>query len=95
MHFATSSAHKMPSMSFVSLKQQKEETLIDFMGRFNTDTLRINHLSPEGAMHAILVALKHKPFSKSLAKKPPFDMNELRAWAEKYIKLEEVSRDKA
>ena len=65
-----------------------------YLARFNRTTLEIKELPQAITMHSILVSLKSRDFSKSLAKRPPQTMIELLARSAKFINMEEVEATK-
>ena len=67
-HFATSKAYKKTSTSLINIRWGLGESLKSYMARFNQATLEIKDLPQAIAMHSILVNLKSRDFSKSLAK---------------------------
>ncbi|XP_020235170.1 uncharacterized protein LOC109815012 [Cajanus cajan] len=90
IQFATSRPHSLTSLSLVSLRQDKKESLRTFMDRFNKVALEIRDLNPAVALHHLTTALKPGPFVNSICKKPPSDMNDLRRRADKYMQMEEL-----
>ncbi|XP_020240236.1 uncharacterized protein LOC109819062 [Cajanus cajan] len=90
IQFATSRPHSLTSLSLVSLRQDKKESLRTFMDRFNKAALEIRDLTPAVALHHLTTALKPGPFVNSICKKPPSDMNDLRRRADKYMQMEEL-----
>ncbi|XP_020239392.1 uncharacterized protein LOC109818356 [Cajanus cajan] len=91
IQFPTSCPHSLTSLSLVSLRQDKKESLRTFMDRFNKATLEIRDLNPAVALHHLTTALKPGPFVNSICKKPPSDMNDLRRRADKYMQMEELA----
>ncbi|XP_020221042.1 uncharacterized protein LOC109803778 [Cajanus cajan] len=91
IQFATSRPHSLTSLSLVSLRQDKKESLRTFMDRFNKTALEIRDLNPTVALHHLTTALKPGPFVNSICKKPPSDMNDLRRRADKYMQMEELA----
>ncbi|XP_020202501.1 uncharacterized protein LOC109788233 [Cajanus cajan] len=89
--YATSRPHHITSAALASLKQGDDETLRVFMKHFASISVKIRNLNPEVALHAMLMALKPGPFVDSLCRRPPPDMEELRARAVGYIQMEEHS----
>nr|KYP41436.1 hypothetical protein KK1_037196 [Cajanus cajan] len=62
IQFATSRPHSLTSLSLVSLRQDKKESLRTFMDRFNKAALEIRDLTPAVALHHLTTALKPGPF---------------------------------
>ncbi|XP_057981112.1 uncharacterized protein LOC131166536 [Malania oleifera] len=74
----------------MSMVQGERETLKKFMHRFVTATVEIRNLDIRVALVALTTALQPGNFMSFLGKRPPADMGELIARAQKYINLEEV-----
>ncbi|XP_057948271.1 uncharacterized protein LOC131143934 [Malania oleifera] len=70
--------------------QREQETLKNFMHRFNMTTLKIHNLDMGVALAALTTAPQPRSFLYSLGKKPPLDMGELMIQVENYINLEEM-----
>ncbi|XP_057962177.1 uncharacterized protein LOC131153750 [Malania oleifera] len=82
----------------MSLVQGERETLKKFIHHFVITTLEIRNLDREVALVALTTTLQPRAFLYLLGKKPPANMGELMAKAQKYINLEEVidtRRDRA
>lgn len=89
--FATSRAHRKTLVSLVNLRQERNESLRDFMVRFTKETSQIRGLMPGVALLAILSGLKPGPFMDSLPRRHAASMEELRRRAIGYINQEEMS----
>ncbi|XP_020204205.1 uncharacterized protein LOC109789618 [Cajanus cajan] len=87
--YATSQPHHVTSAALANLRQGEDEPLRKFMERFANVSIQIHNLNPEVALHSMLMALKPGPFIDSLCRRPPPDMDELRAHAAGYIQMEE------
>ncbi|XP_020204020.1 uncharacterized protein LOC109789468 [Cajanus cajan] len=87
--YATSRTHHITSAALASLRQGDDEPLRTFMERFAGISFKIRNQNPEVALHAMLMALKPRPFVDSLCRRPPPNMDELRAQATGYIQMEE------
>jgi len=90
IQFATNKPHHLTSLALVNIRQEKGESLRDFMERFGKISLNISNLNPEVAMHHLETALKPGPFVDSLCKKPVSNLDELRTRATKFMQMEEL-----
>ncbi|GAV63254.1 hypothetical protein CFOL_v3_06774 [Cephalotus follicularis] len=71
--------------------QGKDDTLRDYLTRFNKESLKIKDLEPSFALAALNSGLKDNfPFTLSLMKKPAQDMADLLKRAEKYVNADEA-----
>ncbi|XP_057972761.1 uncharacterized protein LOC131160903 [Malania oleifera] len=89
-HFLSSRRIAKTTDHLMSMAQGEQETLKDFMHRFNTVTLEIRNLDMGVALAALTTALQPGSFLYSLGKKSPVDMGELMVRVQKYINLEEM-----
>ncbi|XP_020224130.1 uncharacterized protein LOC109806160 [Cajanus cajan] len=89
--YATSQPYHVTSATLASLRQSDDELLRTFMECFASISVKIENLNPEVALHAMLMALKPGPFIDNLCRRPPVDMDELRALAAGYAQMEEHS----
>ncbi|XP_020208203.1 uncharacterized protein LOC109793154, partial [Cajanus cajan] len=89
VQYATSRPHHIASAALASLRQDDDEPLRTFMERFAGVSVKIRNLNLEVALHSMLMALKLGPFVDSLCRRPPPDMDKLRAHATGYIQMNE------
>ncbi|XP_068483393.1 uncharacterized protein [Phaseolus vulgaris] len=76
-------------MSLLNVKQERGESLRDFMDRFSKVCMSIRNLNPEIAMHHLVSTILPGRFTESLIKRPPYNMDELRTRATKFMQIEE------
>ncbi|XP_073031328.1 uncharacterized protein [Primulina eburnea] len=74
------------------MKQQENETLREFVQRFNSAALEIPAATPDIMISAFRQGLRGGEFFKSLVKKPPSSYDDLLARAEKYVNLKDAQR---
>ncbi|XP_073064179.1 uncharacterized protein [Primulina eburnea] len=90
--FASSKRHQKNYLSMFVMKQQENETLREFVQRFNSAALEIPAATPDIMISAFTQGLRGGEFFKSLVKKPPLSYDDLLARAEKYVNLEDAQR---
>ena len=81
VQFATSQPHHLTSTALVSIRQEKGESLRKFIDQFGKVAMSIRNLSPEVAMHHMLIALRPGPFADNLCIQPATSLDELRRQA--------------
>ncbi|GAB2264930.1 hypothetical protein Dimus_037794 [Dionaea muscipula] len=69
--FASSCTPSRAAASLFSIRQQTDESLRDFMTRFNRTHIQIPGLSSELAMTAVLIGLRSGVFLDDLTLRPP------------------------
>ncbi|GAV69145.1 hypothetical protein CFOL_v3_12646, partial [Cephalotus follicularis] len=70
--------------------QGRDESLRDYLTRFNKECLTVKHLEPSFALAALNSGLMNNcSFTFSLLKKPAVDMTDLLKRAEKYVNADE------
>ena len=92
--FITSRQQPKSSLYLAQVRQTKEETLRDFLVRFNKESVQVKDLDPKVALHLLVDALRPGPFTTSLAKKEAKTMDEFLARSEKFIKLEDFEKSR-
>lgn len=89
--FFTSSKHiKKTVASFRQLHQGPNESLCNFMSRFNKERLQIPYLHIIEAIFTLTHAIRCEAFKMYPSKIPPKSVIELLTQAEKYINMEEI-----
>ncbi|XP_077242445.1 uncharacterized protein LOC143882958 [Tasmannia lanceolata] len=84
-HFMSSRRPKKIVASLMSLRQERDESLKDFVCRLNREALQITNLDPSIALNALLSGAK-----RSIARKAPTSLADLIAKTEKYISVEDT-----
>ncbi|XP_016195740.1 uncharacterized protein LOC107636765 [Arachis ipaensis] len=77
--------------SLVEVKQEIDETLQDYMERFNKACLEIQNLPTNAVTIGFVNGLKEGPFSQTISKRHPTFLYEVQERIEKYINMEENS----
>ena len=90
MHFATSQTPKKMLATLVNFQQGKQETLKEYLARFNSLALEIKDLNEGIVIHQIIAGLRAGHFSLSLAKKLTTSLADLLICLKKYINVEEI-----
>ncbi|XP_016164719.1 uncharacterized protein LOC107607261 [Arachis ipaensis] len=80
------------ALSLLGIKQGDQESLRNYMERFNKACLDIQNLPTEAVIVGLINGLREGPFSQSISKKHLASLNEVQEQAEKYINMEENSR---
>ncbi|XP_022895348.1 uncharacterized protein LOC111409539 [Olea europaea var. sylvestris] len=88
--FASSKRIRKTTASLMQLRQGQNETLCEFMTRFNKERLQIPDLYITAAISALTYAIKCKAFKMSLSKTLSKTVTELLTRGEKYINMEET-----
>ncbi|OMO62054.1 Retrotransposon gag protein [Corchorus capsularis] len=90
-HFISSRRAKKTSLGLMNIRQRPNESLRDYVTRFNAEALQVKDLDQSVAVAALMNGLRDDEFQFkfSLSKKPPKTLSELLLRAEKYINAEE------
>ena len=78
----------------IGIKQKENESLWDYIRRFNAATLKITDLDQTIAMTAMKDGLRPSKFLFSLKKSFPMDYAEMLSRADKYANAEEAMASK-
>ncbi|KAL2248189.1 UNVERIFIED_CONTAM: Retrovirus-related Pol polyprotein from transposon [Sesamum indicum] len=90
-HFASRKKQKRSATHLFNIRQREDETLKNFMGRFNNETLEVQELRIDMLVSILIHGLRKGSFASALARDPPFDVEQLMALAQKYIDEEEMN----
>ncbi|XP_011075717.1 uncharacterized protein LOC105160151 [Sesamum indicum] len=90
-HFASKKKQKRSATHLFNIRQREEESLKNFMGRFNNETLEVQELRIDMIVSIFIHGLRKGPFTSALARDPLGDVEQLMALAQKYIDEEEVN----
>ncbi|XP_022851304.1 uncharacterized protein LOC111373062 [Olea europaea var. sylvestris] len=88
--FASIKRIRKTTASLMQMRQGPNETLRNFMTRFNKERLHIPDLHITAAVLALTYAIRCEAFKMSLSKTPPPPPPDLLTRAEKYINMEET-----
>jgi hypothetical protein len=75
------------------IRQKSDEPLMDFIIRFNAESLEVRNVAPNLMLYFLMQGLKPGGFAKDLAGEKPKTMEELKRQAEKWIQIEEWVRN--
>ncbi|XP_058075766.1 uncharacterized protein LOC131224249 [Magnolia sinica] len=81
--------HRKEESETITLKQKSEESLKDYISRFNKEALQVDDYSDKMILSAMISGLKEGRFLFSIGKNPPTTLGELINHAQKYINAEE------
>ncbi|KAL2240129.1 UNVERIFIED_CONTAM: Retrovirus-related Pol polyprotein from transposon [Sesamum indicum] len=90
-HFASKKKQKRSATHLFNIRQREDETLKNFMGRFNNETLEVQELRIDMLVSILIHGLRKGSFASALARDPPYDVEQLMAIAQKYIDEEEMN----
>jgi hypothetical protein len=85
---------KVPATSLFNVRQGHNESLKDYLARFNDITIKVINPNQEVFVGAFQNGLRAGQFNKSLAQKPADSMEEIIARADCYINGEESNAEK-
>ena len=89
-HFAGSHPREATPLSFLNVRQEKDEMLRAFIDRFRKAALRMPNLTQEMILQCMALTLKPSPFTDNIYLRPPASMHELKLRVADYIRMEEM-----
>ncbi|XP_024632850.1 uncharacterized protein [Medicago truncatula] len=92
--FSGSRHRKVLSTSLFNIRQGPNESLREYLARFNDSTIKVSNPNQEVFVGAFQNGLRAGQFNESLAQKPADSMEEIIARAECYVKGEESNAEK-
>ncbi|XP_074573492.1 uncharacterized protein LOC141829918 [Curcuma longa] len=94
-HFSTSRTYCKTTMDLFTTKQRPQESLKDFVRRFNRVAQDVPDATSEVLVGAFSQGLREGDFFRSLIKKPPTNYDALQSRAVKYIHVEEAQSSRS
>ncbi|XP_019432723.1 PREDICTED: uncharacterized protein LOC109339687 [Lupinus angustifolius] len=88
--FTASKEQPRSSYTLSDIRQGSNESIRAYLDRFNTEAMKVRTLSPEVAVHVLVMGLQEGLFCTELAKYTDLTMEDLRAKAQQFINLEET-----
>ncbi|XP_059664019.1 uncharacterized protein LOC132309752 [Cornus florida] len=90
-HFIAGQRHRRPANYLLTVKQQKGESLRDYISRFNTEMLQVEEADDKVALTAFMGRLQTSRFLFSLSEEPPTtSMAELLVRAKRHMNAEDA-----
>ncbi|XP_043696585.1 uncharacterized protein LOC122647193 [Telopea speciosissima] len=89
-HFVGSRVHKRTAANLLATKQRPDESIRDFLTRFNKEALEVQNLNQIVKFQALRSVIRDVELKRSLIMDEPMDMYELFSRYEKHINLVEV-----
>lgn len=86
--YASSRVQSLTYLTLMKIKQRKDETLKDFMDRYNKTVRQVKVV--EFVLSSLITALRIGPFTNSLFSQPPKTIGELQERATEFIRIEEM-----
>ena len=76
-HYIRAQRQRRPAAYLPTIRQKKDETLREYVGRFNQETLAVDDVDDKVAVTAFMSGIRTGKLLFSLSKRPPHDMAEL------------------
>ncbi|KAL0434821.1 UNVERIFIED_CONTAM: hypothetical protein Sradi_0190000 [Sesamum radiatum] len=90
-HFASKRKQKRSAAYLFNIRQKEDESLKNFIGRFNNETLEVQDLRIDMMVSILIHGLRKGPLASALARGPPEDVEQLMRVVQKYIDDEEIN----
>nr|XP_027082472.1 uncharacterized protein LOC113704798 [Coffea arabica] len=90
--FVSSKTYSKNAAHLMAIRQKPDESLRNFMARFNTESLQIRDKDEKVVMAAFMNGLRAEELFYKLAEKPPGDLEELLTRAHTAANAEEAAR---
>ncbi|XP_019442262.1 PREDICTED: uncharacterized protein LOC109346978 [Lupinus angustifolius] len=88
--FTASKEQPKSSYTLSGIRQGPNESIRAYLDQFNTEAMKVRTLSPEVAVHVLVMGLQEGLFRTELAKYTDLTMEDLRSKAQQFINLEET-----
>ncbi|KAL0378569.1 UNVERIFIED_CONTAM: hypothetical protein Sradi_3162400 [Sesamum radiatum] len=90
-HFASKRKQKRSATYLFNIRQKEGESLKNFIGRFNNETLEVQDLRIDMMVSILIHGLRKGTLASALVRDPPEDVEQLMKAAQKYIDEEEIN----
>ncbi|KAL0320511.1 UNVERIFIED_CONTAM: hypothetical protein Sradi_5312600, partial [Sesamum radiatum] len=90
-HFSSKRKQKRSATYLFNIRQGENESLKNFIGIFNNETLEVQDLRIDMIVSILIHGLKKGPLASALARDPSEDVDQLMKIAQKYIDEEEIN----
>ncbi|XP_047180349.1 uncharacterized protein LOC124847011 [Vigna umbellata] len=88
--FSAGRARNLTYLELTNIKQEKGESLRDFMDRFNRTARQVRGVGKKFTISTLATALRPSPFADNLFVEPPLTLDELQERAARFIRIEEM-----
>ena len=91
-HFVSGRRREKTSVELMAIKQGKDETLRDFLGRFNKEAVSVSSIKPDVVILALQHGLQPGPYRDYLTRESVSSLAEALRISDKYIRSEEFNK---
>ncbi|XP_017413009.1 uncharacterized protein LOC108324579 [Vigna angularis] len=88
--FSAGRARNLTYLELTNIKQEKGESLRDFMDRFNRTARKVRGVGKKFTISTLATALRPSPFADNLFAEPPLTLDELQKRVARFIRIEEM-----